>query len=98
MVPEPPTIIPFVVPAKEIEFKFALTLLFVTDDQEPPVYFNKRPEAPEAKAVVASTAHTAYKVVVLLLVAAVHVVPLYCKILPLFPTAHPLFVPLKEMA
>ena len=98
MVPDPPTIIPLVVPANDIAFKLSDTLEFDTVLQEPPVYFNNRPDAPAAKAVVASTAQTEYKVIVLLLVAAAHFVPSYLRILPLFPTAQPLLIPLKDMA
>ena len=77
MVPDPPTIIPLVVPANDIAFKLSETLEFVTVLQEPPVYFNNRPAAPAAKAVVASTAQTEYKEVPLLFVAAAHFVPSY---------------------
>ena len=98
IVPDPPTMIPFDVPAKDIEFKFALTLLLETEDQAPPEYFNNLPACPEAKAVVASTAQTASKVVILLFVAAAHLTPSYLIILPDFPTAQPLDVPLNEIA
>jgi hypothetical protein len=98
IVPEAPTIIPLFVPANDIEFKFDVTLEFETVDHTPFEYFNNLPDWPAAKAVVASTAQTERSAVVLLLVATVHLVPSYCKILPDFPTAQPLDVPLNEIA
>ena len=98
MVPDPPTIIPLDVPANDIANKLSETAEFDTVLQEDPVYFNNRPAKPAAKAVVASTAQTENKEVPLLFVAAAHFVPSYLRILPLFPTAQPLLIPLKDIA